>query len=340
MEISLNVVKKIAKKFWWVVAAATLLGLIVGFVFGSTRVSTTYTATAQLIVDVEYLESIYGGEGSNSPSFSAGYNTAHSLVPTYEKTLFNEETVLSRVADTYYEETGIVYTPEELRKKFGFSFTTNTLVIDLSCTSSSEDECVHLLTLLCEHGIQRLNLVSSAVKLKIAEVQVFSYTFTLENATVTEIENYKNRIENKNDEIYDYVMSYLPVGSYLQRDEIRNGFKFAEKANGELTVTYSNSNSEVTKLVSEHVTKDEYIGNLVYNGTFADKPDVEYFKEISDGVAKTSSRTMFYTVVVGVLAAICGAAAAYVLYYINNKKKPEPVEAGEVAEDIQEDVAE
>ncbi len=328
MEFTGNDAKKIISKFWWLILVVTVVCAAAGFFYGRSNKTTSYTATAQLIVDVEYLEEIYQAS-DGTPSYSQGYNTAHSLVPTFEKTLFNEKTVLDRVANAYYEDTGILYTPSQVRKMFGFSFTTNTLVIDLSCTARTGDECEALLTLLCEHGLERLNLVSSAVKLKIAEVPVYTYSFDVSYTSANQIVGLKNLIEDKNDEIYDHTRLELS-DIYLQRDEIRNGFKYKDKGNGKLEITYSNTNESVV----EFIVKEELVdyvkdagmslinesGAVVTSPDVADKPDVEYFKEISDAKEYVSSRTMFYTVALGFVGFALVTLVAVIIYISKEKK--------------------
>ncbi|MBQ2714411.1 MAG: hypothetical protein IJF76_02135 [Clostridia bacterium] len=323
MEFSLNEAKKIAIKFWWVVAAITVLGLLVGYVFGSSRVSTTYTASAQLEVDIKHLEGEFSSD-DGTPSYLSGYNTAHSLIPTFEQTLFNKEVVLSRICDEYEKEAGIRYTPDQVLRKFDFEFKDNSLIIDLSCTTASEAESLSLLKLLCKFGLNRTNGVSSAVKLQVVKLPVYSYSTTLK-IDDNQLADLKKQLDEKNDAIYDYVMSTEVMANvYLQRDEIRNGFSFTKKENGDIVWTYSSTNNDVTIEVMDYIMDQDnsILSNLgEVDKTFLEKqPDIEYFEEMSVGGPVTTSRTMFYAIVVGIIACVCGVAVAVVLYYLLEKK--------------------
>lgn len=331
MEFSLDEAKKVARKFWWIIIGATILGLLVGAVFGRSRTTTTYTSTAQLEVDIDFLEGEFDSDVS-APSLLQGYNTAHSLIPTFEKKLFSKEVVLSRIATDYYKKTGILYDTDQLRKMFVFSFTENALIIDLSCTALTENESLTLLKLLCKYGLQSANTVSTAVKLQVVKVPVHTYTTTITGASAQQITAMKEKLEMSNDLIYDEILKGLPE-VYLQKDEIRNGFAFETETNGEVTWSYSSTDKDVTIAVMEYVLEkdDNILSGLTVDKSFmldGKEPDIEYFEEIATGKPVTSSRMLFYGVVVGALAFVCGAAFSAILYYIAEKKakKAEKVE--------------
>jgi len=332
MEFSLDQAKKVATKFWWIIIGATILGIIVGAVFGRTRTSTTYTSTAQIEIDIEHLEGEYN-PGNSSPSYLVGYNTAHSLFPTFEQKIFSKETVLQRVADDYAKSTGFLFDLDALRKKFTFSFAENALIVELSCTTDEADESLALLKLLCKYGLQSANTVSSAVKLQIAKVPVYTYSTTITGASEQQITAMKEKLEMSNDLIYDEIMKGLPE-TYLQRDDIRNGFDYAVKSNGDVTWSYSSTNNDVTISVMEYILEkdDNILSGLTVDRSFltdGKEPDIEYFAEITTGKPVTTSRMMFYAIVVGGLAFVCGAGLSAILYYKAEKAEKKAEEKAE-----------
>lgn len=329
MEFSLDQAKKVATKFWWIIIGATILGILVGAIFGRTRTSTTYTSTAQIEIDIKHLEGEYN-PGNGSPSYLVGYNTAHSLIPTFEQKIFSKETVLKRVAEEHAKNTGFLFNLDALRKKFSFAFAENALIIELSCTTDEAEESLSLLKLLCKYGLQSANTVSSAVKLQIAKVPVYSYSTTITGASAQQITAMKEKLEMSNDLIYDEIMKGLPE-TYLQRDDIRNGFSFDSKSNGDVIWSYFSTNRDVTVSVMEYILQkdDNIMTGLTVDRSFltdGKEPDIEYFAEIATGKPVTSSRMVFYGVVVGGLAFLCGAGLSAILYYKGEKKDSKPEE--------------
>ncbi len=324
MEFSRDDAKNIVKAFWWVVLIAAVLGCVLGFFYGNTTEKTTYKSTAQLIVDIDKLEEDFT-DNSGTPNFQAGYNTAHSLIATFEKIIFNEETVLLRVSESYYEETGILYEPAQLKNKFAFSHETNTLVVDVSCTASTKEECETLIRLLCKHGIERLNTLSGTVYIDVSSIDIYSYTFDLKYKSAKDVDAFKSLLEDKNDEIYDHTCDKL-YNIYLQRNEIRNGFKFVDKGNGVLEVSYSNTKSEVVDYIVKTVLPD-YVqdAGLEYVdwATLSDPqkaPDKEPYEEISEAKGTFSSNKKLYILVFAFFAVVISALVVTFIYLVKNDR--------------------
>ncbi len=258
-------------KFCWIIVICALLGGVLGFVTkkpAGEEKKYTYTSSAKIMVDIQNLnESLGSGSAevdSEGKVIFTENNLAYSLLPTFKELLFSRASVVNRVVEDYNA------TVQEKKDKIkadyvctvtSLNFPTGALSFDITVTTEKEIKSKTILSLMCKYGITKINEYSDNVKVRLSNYDYYQSSVKV-SGEKDALSAFKAKIAEKDLEIFEYIKSGLTNDEYVQRYDVKNGYKFKQDGD-DLIVSFESNYYACAQLAISAVIDDEFIGNSI-----------------------------------------------------------------------------
>ncbi|MBR7110485.1 MAG: hypothetical protein IKC83_01290 [Clostridia bacterium] len=315
-------------KFCWIIVICALLGGVLGFVTkkpAGEEKKYTYTSSAKIMVDIQNLNDTLGSgsaqvDAEGKVIFSE-YNLAYSLLPTFKEILFSRNSVVYRVVKDYnstVQDKKEKITADYVCTVTSLNFPAGALSFDITVTTDKETKSKAILSLMCKYGISKINEYSDNVKVRLSNYDYYQSSVKV-SGEQDALSAFKTKIEQKDLEIFEYIKAGLSNDEYVQRYDVKNGYKF-EKDGDDLIISFESNYNTCAELAISAVIDDEFIGN----GVTADIDTFETTYQNIDDIyterktEKTEVKAVNNTIILALFGAIGATLVLTFIFIMKN----------------------